>query len=453
MSSDSDEFFTSLLAKVDGLQHKLSEKEAECESLATKNRMVESRLVEKTDEAKSAREELEQEATKSNLLSQQLAQVTQARDQAIQSKSRAEADKAAMDSTLSLLHRQLLEVKANLTDLQRDKEESTAYYESMLMAKETSISSLQQLMENHQRSHVAAVELYEEQLSSLRAAQGGEVNIAIPQPKRGGFSEERAHNASSSSSAVLRGRITEMESLLLASSSKLELMSRGMKEREKLLARAERKIHELSSDLAKAQNPPPREGGHTSHTFEAREKPLSSLSDHRPSYDQSQGSGGGGEDHLSPSRPLKDALRLLKHASLDKRDLQSHLELVQASFAEERRRREVASSQLLFKTEEIRHLSKKLEEEQELSLGLRAEVTSLKERLILDASLAKESLQMARKESDVLHSIKIETLSMEIDRMRVKHEEGLRAAEALHRQRFVAEQETLRAKIRVRQND
>ena len=125
------------------------------------------------------------------------------------------------------------------------------------------------------------------------------------------------------------------------------------------------------------------------------------------------------------------------------------MELIQSSFAEERRRREAASSQLLYKTEELRHLSKRLEEEQEVALGLRAEIHSLGQRLVSTSSQARESVEMARKECEVVHSIKIETLSLEIDRLKARHEEAQRAAEALHRQRLTTEVESHRAKIRV----
>ena len=338
-SSDApDEFFGQLLARLDGLQSRLSESESQVNDLTSKNRELETNLETARIEAKSAREELQQEATRSSLLEQQLSQATQARDKAIQSNKHSEAEKSAMDSTLTLVQRQLSTVKSNLSDLQREKDESTSYYESMLQAKETSISSLQQLMDNLKQSHAQAIELYEDQLSSLRSAQGsstGSDGLLFPPSRKGGHTEDLAaqgrRDRGDSAPLLLRGRVSELESLLMASTSKLEQMSRGIKERDKLLQRAERKIQDLNSALDRApQHPPPppppqhTQQVHTSHTFVA-----DSLSDRRSSYDQ--GRGAGGEDHLSPSRPLRDALRLLKNASLDKRELQVGSRLLKSS--------------------------------------------------------------------------------------------------------------------------
>ena len=113
----------------------------------------------------------------------------------------------------------------------------------------------------------------------------------------------------------------------------------------------------------------------------------------------------------------------------------------------------MADSQLIFKAEESRLLSRKLEAEQEASLILRSEVNGLRDRLTALASQANDSIDMARKESEVLHSIKIETLNLEIDRMRVRHEEALRAAEVLHRQKLSSELESHRAKVRALEDE
>lgn len=49
----------------------------------------------------------------------------------------------------------------SLQDKTRELSELTDYYHSMLEAKETSIESLQQLMENQQRAHKQAEDLWQ----------------------------------------------------------------------------------------------------------------------------------------------------------------------------------------------------------------------------------------------------------------------------------------------------
>ncbi|KAJ9506589.1 hypothetical protein QJQ45_004061 [Haematococcus lacustris] len=220
----SSDVFDDMLSRLHSVNHRLAEKDANMARITTRSEHLERSLLNVQADLASARDELEREALRTSLLEQRLAKSESETQLLNMELNEALGAKALLDRTCGLAQSQLSSTQQELVHRVNELTEKNSYLSSVLEAKEASIQSLHQLL----RAKQAMAEASEADSQQLRK---------------------------------LRSRVLELETQGIEQAKQVRHLEKHLREREKLLVKAEKRHQELSrrctSLTVKALSSPP----------------------------------------------------------------------------------------------------------------------------------------------------------------------------------------------------
>ena len=239
----STEMVGEMLERLSELSTRLTTKEKKCVQLVAQKHFLENSLLNSREETSSAREELQQEATRAALYE---SRATKSSDEVTQLKQqllRLSGEREAMDKTLQVVQQQLATSRQQLEEKAHELAEMSMYHSSMSEAKDSSIHSLQQLLDKQEQRFQEQQEVWDVQRQALKATLEDVQTHAVDTVGR--RSDQRRLDVGSPGTDGLKQRVLILEEKNQQLSGKCRQLTHYLKEQEKLILRKERKLEEL----------------------------------------------------------------------------------------------------------------------------------------------------------------------------------------------------------------